>query len=155
MRWLATPRRTRRGRSCSAKNARSSSPRATGSTTSPSRRMPGRRSATAPRVTVIEPLTCTSAAAMWLGSRSRPTATSAFTRFFLNTVPLSAGVEARLSRRSASRQLAPGVLDDADGSEALDRREAVRVVVQVELALPEQQLARPVDEDAAVEVDVA
>ena len=48
MRWLATPRRTVVGRSFSVKSLRSSSVSATGSATSPSRRMPGRSSATAP-----------------------------------------------------------------------------------------------------------
>ncbi len=51
IRWLATPSRTWVGSSLSAKSLRSSSVRATGSATSPSRTMPGRRSATAPFVT--------------------------------------------------------------------------------------------------------
>ena len=73
MRWLATPRRTVVGRSFSAKSLRSSSVSATGSATSPSRRMPGRSSATAPLATDTPPLTSTWAAARWLGSISSPT----------------------------------------------------------------------------------
>ena len=73
IRWLAMPSRTRLGSSCSAKMALSASASACGSATSPSRRTPGRSGATAPRLTEMVPLTWTSAAAMWLGSRSSPT----------------------------------------------------------------------------------
>ena len=97
IRWLAMPRRTRVGSSCSAKSSRSASASATGSVASPSRRTPGRSARTAPFVTVTLPLTCTSAAAMWLGSRSSPT-TLAVRCFFLNTVSLSAGSRGTLSR---------------------------------------------------------
>src|SRR3954454_8493295 len=98
MAWFETPRRTRRGRSCSANRALSASVRPCGSATSPSRMMPGRSGATTPRVTMIEPLTLTSAAAMWLGSSSSPT-TVVFLeeRFRLSTGVISARTRGRLS----------------------------------------------------------
>ncbi len=55
------------------RSAFSASARAGTSATSPSRRTPGRSGATAPRLSDSDPLTVTSAAAMWPGSSSRPT----------------------------------------------------------------------------------
>ena len=57
MRWFATPRRTFFGRSFSAKKVLSASVSAGASVTSPSRRMPGRSSATAPRLMAMWPFT--------------------------------------------------------------------------------------------------
>ena len=90
MRWLAMPRRTRRGSSCSAKKDLSVSASAAPSTTSPSRTRPGWSSATAPRLSVTEPLTLTSAAAMCPGSSSRPTTTGVLEARLENTVCESA-----------------------------------------------------------------
>src|SRR4051812_43563232 len=97
MRWFATPRRTRFGSWFSAKNDLSASASAGASVTSPSRRMPGRSSATAPRLMAMWPLTLTSAAAMWLGSRSSPTTDWLFLRFLLSTLLVSAWRTGRLS----------------------------------------------------------
>jgi hypothetical protein len=85
IRWLAIPSRTRVGSWCSAKKVFSASARAGTSATSPSRRMPGRSGATAPRLSDSDPLTVTSAAAMCPGSRSRPTTAAWEEERFLNT----------------------------------------------------------------------
>ena len=90
IRWLAMPSRTRFDSPFSAKKVFSASARAGTSATSPSRRTPGRRGATAPRLSDSDPLTVTSAAAMWPGSRSRPTIAAWEEERFLNTMVISA-----------------------------------------------------------------
>src|SRR5262245_32430448 len=101
------PIRTRVDSSFSAKKVLSASARAGTSATSPSRRTPGRRGATAPRLSDSDPLAVTSAAAMWPGSRSRPTIAAWEEERFLNTVVLSAvgrrGLTTERARRPASR----------------------------------------------------
>src|SRR3954466_5038602 len=72
--------------------------------------MPGRRGATAPRVSDTEPLAVTSAAAMWPGSRSRPTMAAWEEERFLNTSVISArapwDLTTKRARRPASRKRA-------------------------------------------------
>ena len=93
MRWLATPRRTRVGRSCSAKNAFSASASAAGSVTSPSRRMPGRSSATAPRLTVMRAVDADLGGRDVGGVEVEPDHRVLFLRFgCLSTMVLSAAV---------------------------------------------------------------
>ena len=101
MRWLAMPSRTRVESPCSAKKVFSASARAGTSATSPSRRMPGRRGATAPRLSDSEPLAVTSAAAMWPGSRSRPTIAAWEEERFLNTFVISAAARLDLTTKRA------------------------------------------------------
>ena len=102
IRWLAMPSRTRFESPCSAKKVFSASARAGTSATSPSRRTPGRRGATAPRLSDSDPLTVTSAAAMWPGSRSRPTiAAWEEEERFLNTFEISAGEPYGLTTKRA------------------------------------------------------
>src|SRR3954447_726101 len=103
IRWLAMPRRTRVENPCSAKNAFSASARAGTSATSPSRRMPWRRGATAPRVSDTDPLAVTSAAAMCPGSRSRPTIAAWEEERFLNTSVISARAAQDLTTKRARR----------------------------------------------------
>src|SRR4051794_40269151 len=103
------PSRTRVDSPFSAKKVFSASARAGTSATSPSRRMPGRRGATAPRLRDTEPLAVTSAAAMWPGSRSRPTIAAWEEERFLNTYVISAerswDLTTKRARRPASREL--------------------------------------------------
>src|SRR5215213_927278 len=121
------PTRTRRGRSLASKSSAS----ATGSEASPSRRTPGRSAAIAPFLTVTRPLAWTSAAAMWLGSRSSPT-TVAERCFFLNTISPIGRTPVVLERASASGlELAPGVLHQADRAVGGDGVEDVGVELHV------------------------
>ena len=107
IRWFAIPSRTRFESPFSAKKVFSASASAGTSATSPSRRTPGRRGATAPRLSDSDPLTVTSAAAMWPGSRSRPTIAAWEEERFLNTFEVSArarrGLTTKRARRPASR----------------------------------------------------
>src|SRR4051794_20108038 len=95
------PSRTRVDSPFSAKKVFSASARAGTSATSPSRRMPGRRGATAPRLRDTEPLAVTSAAAMWPGSRSRPTIAAWEEERFLNTFVISARAPGYLTTKRA------------------------------------------------------
>src|SRR5215217_2998215 len=149
IRWLAMPRRTRLGRSCSAKSSRSASASADGSVASPSRRTPGRSATTAPFLTETLPLACTSAAAMWLGSRSSPT-TVAERCFFLNTISPIGRAPVVLERASASGlELAPGVLHQADRAVGGDGVEDVRVVPDVQRVRADQHAAAAVRDERA------
>src|SRR5215213_9897479 len=139
------PTRTRRGRSLASKSSAS----ATGSEASPSRRTPGRSAAIAPFLTDTLPLAWTSAAAMWLGSRSSPT-TVAERCFFLNTISPIGRTPGVLERASASGlQLAPGVLHQADRAVRRDGVEDVRVVLDVERVRADQHAAAPVGHQRA------
>ena len=97
------------GSSCSAKSALTASASAIGSATSPSRMMPGRSSATAPRVRVREPSTETSAAATWPASSSRPTTLVWWERFFLRSTS-AVSAEARGLRALNARSGPEGPL---------------------------------------------
>ena len=124
-----------------------------GSGASPSRRMPGGSSDTAPRVSETHPSALATAAAMWLGSSSSPT-TVVVRCFFLNTISPSAPRRANL--RSACHQFAPSVLDHRRRAIYLQWREHGLVVHEVWQAVSavagvaERQSALAVDVDAAV-----
>src|SRR3954454_877724 len=108
------PRRTVLGSSCSAKSALTVSARASGSATSPSRMVPGRSSATAPRVSVREPASETSAAATWPASSSSPTTLACWGRFFLrSTTPVSAEARCGLNARSGPEGPLRGESEDS------------------------------------------
>src|SRR5688572_9698170 len=143
------PRRTRLGRSLASKSSRSASARATGSDASPSRRTPGRSGTMAAFLTDRLPLACTSAAAMWLGSRSSPT-TVAERCFFLNTISPIGMTPGVLERASASGlELAPGVLDQADRAVGVDGVEDVRVVLDVQRVGADQHAPAAVGQERA------